>query len=69
MDHERSWILIAECVLDSTENREPRKASEKGSDLIKAVIIERSQALTAGLWKPQGDGVSEMMRWSIAYAT
>lgn len=40
--------MIAEYILDSTGNREPWRASEKESDLIKAIIIERPQALNAG---------------------
>ena len=40
--------MIAEYVLDSAGNREPWRASEKGSDIISAIVIERPQALTAG---------------------
>lgn len=37
--------MIAKYVLDSTGNREPWRASEKGNDLIKAIIFERPEPL------------------------
>lgn len=62
--------MVAECVTDSTGNREPWRASEKGSDIKKschsASSVEMSQALTEGSWKSQGNEVSEKMRWSVA---
>lgn len=47
--------MVARCVCDSIGNREPWRASEKGSDIIKVIenIIEMPQALTGGSWKPQ----------------
>lgn len=46
--------MVAEYVLDSTGNREPWRASEKGSDTIKAIIEEALLRCLRPLLKDHG---------------
>lgn len=58
--------MVAEYVLGSTGNKEPWRASEKGNDVIKAIIEETLSRCLRPLLEahgsPPGNGISEGIR-------